>query len=174
MIAVPSSSMSAASTRISKTNAARQLEKMGIDFSLHYVTVDENDLSAVSMARALAAAPECVFKTLVARGDKTGVLLACIPAAAELDLKALALAAGNKHVEMVRLKDVLPLTGYRRGGCSPLGAKKAYPVFVDQSASVCERIYVSAGARGLQLFLKPGDLLRAVNGEYAPLTRSPL
>lgn len=158
--------------RISKTNAARQLEKMGIAFSLHRVEVDENDLSAVSMARALGAAPECVFKTLVAKGDKTGMLLACIPAAAELDLKALAAASGNKHVEMVRLKDVLPLTGYRRGGCSPLGAKKACPVFVDQSASVRERIYVSAGARGLQLFLKPDDLLRAANGRYASLVRA--
>lgn len=166
--------MSASAAGISKTNAARLLEKTGIAFSLHHVDVDESDLSAASMARALGAAPECVFKTLVARGDRTGVLMACIPAAAELDLKALATVSGNKHVEMVRLREVLPLTGYRRGGCSPLAAKKAYPVFVDQSASACDRIYVSAGVRGLQLFLKPGDLLRAANGRYASLARSPV
>lgn len=163
--------MNASAARISKTNAARQLEKAGIPFSLHHVEVDEKDLSAVSMAHALDAAPECVFKTLVARGDRTGVLMACIPAAAALDLKALAAASGNKHVEMVHLKEVLPLTGYRRGGCSPLGVKKACPVFVDQSAAACEHIYVSAGLRGLQLFLKPGDLLRATNGRYASLAR---
>lgn len=166
--------MSVSAAKISKTNAARLLEKTGIAFSLHHINVDEKDLSAVSMARALGAAPECVLKTLVARGDRTGVLMACIPAAAELDLKALAQASGNKHAEMVRLKDVLPLTGYQRGGCSPLGAKKAYPVLVDHSASACERIYVSAGARGLLLFLKPDDLLRAANGRYAFLARAPV
>lgn len=166
--------MSATAAKISKTNAARLLEKMGIAFSLHHADVDENDLSAVRMARALGAAPECVFKTLVARGDRTGVLMACIPAAAELDLKALAAVSGNKHVEMVPLKDVLPLTGYQRGGCSPLGAKKAFPVFVDHSACACERIYVSAGMRGLQLFLKPDDLLRAANGRYASVGRWPV
>ncbi|MBO5491678.1 MAG: aminoacyl-tRNA deacylase, partial [Desulfovibrio sp.] len=114
--------------RIPKTNAARLLETLGIPFELHTADVDESDLSAVTLARRLGADPACVFKTLVARGDKTGVLMACIPAAAELDLKALAAASGNKHAEMVPLKDVRPLTGYVRGGCSPLGVKKAYPV----------------------------------------------
>lgn len=134
--------------------------------------MDESDLSAVTLARRLGADPACVFKTLVARGDKTGVLMACIPAAAELDLKALAAASGNKHAEMVPLKDVRPLTGYVRGGCSPLGAKKAYPVFVDESAILQDSIYVSAGQRGVQLRLRPDDLLRAVQGSYAALTRT--
>ena len=124
--------MSAA--KVSKTNAARILEGLGISFELHMAEVDESDLSAVTMAHKLGVDPACVFKTLVARGDKTGVLMACIPAAAELDLKALAAASGNKHAEMVPLKDVRPLTGYMRGGCSPLGAKKAYPVYLDESA----------------------------------------
>ncbi|MBO6171439.1 MAG: Cys-tRNA(Pro) deacylase [Desulfovibrio sp.] len=158
--------------RIPKTNAARLLETLGIPFELHTADVDESDLSAVTLARRLGADPACVFKTLVARGDKTGVLMACIPAAAELDLKALAAASGNKHAEMVPLKDVRPLTGYVRGGCSPLGAKKAYPVFVDESAILQDSIYVSAGQRGVQLRLRPDDLLRAVQGSYAALTRT--
>lgn len=118
--------------KIPKTNAARLLEGLGIQYSLHRAEVDEEDLSAVSMARKLDAEPKRVFKTLVARGDKSGVLMACIPAAAELDLKALAAASGNKHAEMVPLREVRPLTGYIRGGCSPLAAKKAYPVLIDQ------------------------------------------
>ena len=161
--------MSAA--KVSKTNAARILEGLGISFELHIAEVDESDLSAVTMAHKLGVDPACVFKTLVARGDKTGVLMACIPAAAELDLKALAAASGNKHVEMVPLKDVRPLTGYMRGGCSPLGGKKAYPVFVDENAILLETIFVSAGQRGVQLRLKPDDLLRAVEGQYAPVAR---
>lgn len=157
--------------KISKTNAARILEGLGIAFELHTAEVDESDLSAVAMAQKLGVDPGRVFKTLVARGDKTGVLMACIPAAAELDLKALAAASGNKHVEMVPLKEVRPLTGYIRGGCSPLGAKKAYPVFMDESAILYETIFVSAGQRGVQLCLNPDDLLRAVDGQYAQLAR---
>ena len=157
--------------KISKTNAARILEGLGIAFELHTAEVDESDLSAVAMAQKLGVDPGRVFKTLVARGDKTGVLMACIPAAAELDLKALAAASGNKHVEMVPLKEVRPLTGYIRGGCSPLGAKKAYPVFMDESAILYETIFVSAGQRGVQLCLNPDELLRAVEGQYAQLAR---
>ena len=161
--------MSAA--KVSKTNAARILEGLGIPYELHTADVDENDLSAVTMAHNLGVDPACVFKTLVARGDKTGVLMACIPAAAELDLKALAAASGNKHAEMVALKDVRPLTGYVRGGCSPLGGKKSYPVFVDASALVQDSIYISAGLRGVQICLLPQDLLRAVNGHTADIAR---
>lgn len=161
--------MSAA--KIPKTNAARLLEGKNIPFELHMAEVDEDDLSAVTMARKLGVDPACVFKTLVARGDKTGVIMACIPAAAELDLKALAAASGNKHVEMVPLKEVRPLTGYVRGGCSPLAAKKEYPVFVDENAILQETIFVSAGQRGVQLRLSPDDLLRAVEGRYAPVAR---
>lgn len=159
------------SAKISKTNAARQLEKQGIAHTLHQVAVDENDLSAVTMARQLGVEPQRVFKTLVARGDKTGVLMACIPAGTELNLKALAAASGNKHTEMVHLKDVRPLTGYVRGGCSPLGGKKNYPVFVDASALEQESIYISAGLRGVQICLSPQDLLRAVTSDTANIAR---
>lgn len=155
-----------------KTNAARLLDRLGLPYELLIVPVDESDLSAVTVAGRLGADPACVFKTLVARGDRTGILMACIPAAAELDLKALAAASGNKHVEMVHLKEVFPLTGYIRGGCSPLAAKKAYPVFVDGSAAQHEHIYVSAGQRGVQLRLAPAVLQQAAHAELAPLCRA--
>ena len=144
------------SKKIAKTNAARLLER----------------LSAVTMAHKLGVDPGCVFKTLVARGDKTGVIMACIPAAAELNLKALATASGNKHVEMVHLKEVLPLTGYIRGGCSPLAAKKDYPVFLDEHAILWEQIYISAGQRGVQLCLSPDDLCRATGATMAEIANN--
>ncbi len=159
--------------KISKTNAARQLENQGIAYTLHQVDVDENDLSGVTLAHHLGVEPNTVFKTLVARGDKTGVLMACLPANDELNLKALASASGNKHVEMVPLKDVRPLTGYVRGGCSPLGGKKDYPVYVDLSALEHQSIYISAGLRGVQILLNPEDLLRAVSGSLAEIARHP-
>ena len=145
-----------------KTNAARLLDELGIGYELHEAPYDEADLSATAMARSLGVPVEEVFKTLVVRGDKTGVLEVCVPGAAELNLK---------HVEMVPLKEVQPLTGYIRGGCSPLAGKKHYPVFVDESAILHERIYVSAGHRGVQLRLAPDDLLRAVEGTYAAIAR---
>ena len=118
--------------QITKTNAARLLDELGISYSIHESEVDLSDLSAVSMAKKIGADPLRVFKTLVARGDKTGVIMACLPGSGELDLKALAKASDNKHVEMVHLKEVQPLTGYVRGGCSPLAARtvsnlSAYP-----------------------------------------------
>lgn len=163
--------MNHSTPRIAKTNAARLLDNLHIAYRMTSVPVDESDLSAVTMAARLGVDPACVFKTLVARGDRTGIIMACIPAAAELDLKALAAASGNKHAEMVHLKEVLPLTGYMRGGCSPLAARKDYPVFVDETAILFEEIYVSAGQRGVQLCLSPDDLLTAAHGIYAPLTR---
>lgn len=158
--------------RTAKTNAARLLDNLGIDYTMAESEVDLSDLSAVTMARKIGADPASVFKTLVARGDRTGVIMACIPADGNLDLKALARASGNKHVEMVHLKEVRPLTGYVRGGCSPLAARKEYPVFVDESAILFERIHVSAGQRGVQLCLAPDDLLRACHGQYAALCRT--
>ena len=158
--------------RIAKTNAARLLDRMGLPYALLSVPVDESDLSAVTVAERLGVDPACVFKTLVARGDRTGILMACIPAAAELDLKALAEASGNKHVEMVHLKEVFPLTGYIRGGCSPLAAKKAYPVFLDYSAARHAQIHVSAGQRGVQLRLAPAVLQQAAHAVLAPLCRA--
>lgn len=154
-----------------KTNAARLLDELGVDYELHEAPYDEADLSASAMARSLGVPPEEVFKTLVLRGDKSGVLEACIPAEAELDLKEVAAASGNKHVELVPLKEVQPLTGYIRGGCSPLAGKKRYPVYVDESAVLLERLYVSAGHRGVQLRLAPDDLLRAAQGTYASIAR---
>lgn len=159
------------SGRPHKTNAARMLDELGIAYELHEAAVDESDLSAVGMARALGVSPEEVYKTLVVRGDKTGVVFVCIPAEAELDLKRVAQASGNKSAAMVPLKEVFPLTGYVRGGCSPLGARKAYPVLLDESAILYERIFVSAGQRGLQLRLAPQDLLTASGGEYAAVAR---
>lgn len=160
------------SKKIAKTNAARLLERLEIPFTLHQADVDESDLSAVTMAHKLGVDLGCVFKTLVARGDKAGVIMACIPAAAELNLKALATASGNKHVEMVHLKEVLPLTGYIRGGCSPLAAKKDYPVFLDEHAILWEQIYISAGQRGVQLCLSPDDLCRATGATMAEIANN--
>lgn len=159
--------------KTAKTNAARLLDELGIAYVMHEAEVDLDDLSATSMAAKLGEDPQRVFKTLVARGDRTGVLMACVPADAELDLKALARASGNKQVAMVALKEVFPLTGYVRGGCSPLAGKKKYPVFVDETAMLHETICVSAGARGVQLELAPNDLLAACEGEFAGIAINP-
>ena len=155
--------------KVAKTNAARLLDGLGIEYQLQSFTVDENDLSATAAAAALGMPARQVFKTLVARGDKTGVLLACVPAEAELNLKHLATATGNKNVALVPLKEVQPLTGYIRGGCSPVGTKKPYPVCIDESARGFERIYVSAGQRGLQFLIAPEDLARAVSAVFADI-----
>ena len=142
-----------------KTNAVRLLEQQHISYELKPYEVDENDLSAPSVAAKVGMEPQQVFKTLVARGDKHGVLLACIAANAELDLKALAQASGNKRVEMVPLKEVQGLTGYIRGGVSPVGTKKSYPVYLDETAVAQEHVAVSAGVRGCQMILAPQDLI---------------
>lgn len=146
-----------------KTNAARILDGLHIDYTIREYEVDENDLSAENVAAKVGMPPAQVFKTLVVRGDKTGILLVCIPGDAELDLKALAAFSNNKKVEMVPLKEVQPLTGYIRGGVSPIGTKKRYPVYLDASISDWPVILLSAGARGYQLLLAPADLIRAVN-----------
>lgn len=146
-----------------KTNAARILDGLHIDYTIREYEVDENDLSAENVAAKVGMPPAQVFKTLVVRGDKTGILLVCIPGDAELDLKALAAFSNNKKVEMVPLKEVQPLTGYIRGGVSPIGTKKRYPVYLDASISDWPVISLSAGARGYQLLLAPADLIPAVN-----------
>ncbi len=153
-----------------KTNAARLLENMGVDFELWNYEVDPSDVSAPAVAEKIGLPAEQVFKTLVAQGDRTGVLMACVPGDADLDLKALAAACGDKKVEMVHLKDVQKLTGYIRGGVSPLGTKKPYPVYLDESAMTYDRICVSAGARGLQLFIAPADLQQAAGAKLAAPT----
>ncbi|VBB08674.1 prolyl-trna editing protein ybak/ebsc [Lucifera butyrica] len=154
-----------------KTNAARILDGLKIKYELREYVVDEGDLSAENVADKVGFPAEQVFKTLVARGDKTGVLMACVPGSAELDLKALAVASGNKKVEMVSLKEVQPLTGYIRGGVSPLGAKKRYPVFLDESASHWPFISISAGMRGHQILVASGELARAVEAKICKVAR---
>ena len=154
-----------------KTNAARILDTLGISYELKTYEVDESDLSAVHVAESVGMPIEMVYKTLVCRGDKNGVLMAVIPGGGELDLKALAAASGNKRVEMVHLKEVFGLTGYIRGGCSPLGAKKGYPVYLDASAEQQEVIAISAGKRGEQIILKPADLITAAKATVAAVSR---
>ena len=156
---------------MTKTNAARLLEQAGIHFELREYPVDQEDLSAPHVAAAIGMAPEQVFKTLVARGDRTGVLLACIPGSAELDLRALAGASGNKKVELVAVKEVLGLTGYIRGGVSPVGTRKPYPLFLDETADLWDVISVSAGVRGCQMLLAPGDLARVTDAQRCDISR---
>ena len=156
--------------KIKKTNASRILDNMKIAYRLLEYEVDENNLDAVHVANTVGMPSSQVFKTLCVNGDKTGVVFACIPGDHELDLKALAKISGNKRAELVSLKEVLPLTGYIRGGVSPLGAKKAYPVFLDVTASNWEEIAISAGQRGLQIILAPSNLQAATKAKVAPLT----
>lgn len=147
--------------KIKKTNAARILDDLQINYELKTYPVDEEHLDAVHVAKEVGMPPEQVFKTLCVRGDKTGVIFAVIPGNGELDLKTLARVSGNKRCEMVHLKEVLPLTGYIRGGCSPLGAKKEYPVFMDETCRLFDHIAISAGMRGMQILAAPEDLIRA-------------
>ena len=154
-----------------KTNAARLLDKLKIAYEIKEYPVDESDLSAASVARKVGLSPGQVFKTLVARGDKTGVIMGIVSGEAEIDLKALASASGNKKVEMVHLNEVLPLTGYIRGGVSPLGAKKNYPVYLDRSALTQSIISISAGLRGMQIFLRPDDLVKATGAGVCDIGR---
>jgi len=145
-----------------KTNAARYLDGLRIDYKLVEYEVDASDLSAESVARKVEVPLAQVFKTLVARGHKTGVLMACIPGNAELDLKAMATVSENKSVEMVRVGEIQQLTGYIRGGVSPIGTKKRYAIFLDESAMGFPFISISAGARGSQIFISPKDLIKAL------------
>ena len=149
------------------------LDTAGVVYSLREYEVDESDLSAPHVAQAIGMPPEQVFKTLVARGDRTGVLMAAIPANAELDFKSLAAASGNKSVELVPVKDVLALTGYIRGGVSPVGTRKAYPLYLEETAQLWEVISVSAGVRGCQMLLSPDDLVRVTSAVYCGIARFP-
>jgi Cys-tRNA(Pro)/Cys-tRNA(Cys) deacylase len=155
-----------------KTNGARFLETLGIPFELLEYEVDPNDLSAPTVAKKIGMPPEQVFKTLLTTGGPGTYVFAVIPGDAELDFKKLARAAGLRKAEMAPLKDVQPLTGYIRGGVTVFGAKKAYPVFVDETAILFEKISVSAGARGTQLILSPEDYIRAAEAETADLSKA--
>lgn len=154
-----------------KTNAARLLDSLGISYELRDYEVDPEDLSAETVARKIGLPPEQVFKTLVARGDRTGVLLAVVPGDAELDPKALARVSGDRKVEVVPLREVTPLTGYVRGGVTALAGKKDYPVFVDETLELFDVVSVSSGARGMQLVLDPASYLRAVHGTVGAISK---
>lgn len=154
-----------------RTNVARVLDHLGISYQYVGYEIDPSDLGTEDVARKLDLPLGQVFKTLVARGDKGGVLLACIPGDRELDLKAVAVASGNKRVVLVPVKEIEPLTGYVRGGVSPIGAKKRYPVYLDARAMEFPFISVSAGARGYQIFIAPMDLVRVVSAKVWPLSR---
>ena len=153
-----------------KTNAARLLDSMKIEYELRSYEVDPEDLSAETVARKVGLPLEQVFKTLVARGDRHGVCFAVVPGNCQLDLKAIAKLTGDRKVEPVTLKEVQPLTGYIRGGVTVLGAKKAYPVYIDETIELFEVVSISAGLRGLQIFIAPADYLRATNGTLGAIS----
>jgi len=156
---------------LKKTNAARFLDTLKLPYEMASYEVDEEDLSATHAAEALGVDAACVFKTLVARDDAKHIVVACIPAAAEIDLKALARVANVKRCELVAVKELLGLTGYIRGGCSPLAMKKVYPTFIDISVKEHAKVYVSAGLRGVQLCLTPDVLVQASKALCEPLTK---
>jgi Cys-tRNA(Pro)/Cys-tRNA(Cys) deacylase len=152
-----------------KTNVVRLLEASNILHSTITFEVDESDLSGITVANKIGIEPERVFKTLVTRGDKTGINVFCIPVTEELNLKKAALVCGNKKIEMTKEKELLPLTGYIKGGCSPIGMKKQYPTFIDETAQLFDEISVSAGIRGMQIIISPDDLNKIVEGSFADL-----
>jgi len=154
-----------------KTNAVRLLESLGIQYELREYEVDPDDLAAETVAAKISMAPEQVFKTLLARGDRHGLCFAVVPANTELDLKALAAAAGERKTELVPVKELQGLTGYIRGGVTVLGAKKAFPVFADETIQLWDAISVSAGVRGTQMILRPEDYLRATDAAMADIAR---
>ena len=154
-----------------KTNATRILDSLGIPYQLREYDVDPDDLSAETVAAKVGLPAEQVFKTLVVRGDRGGVYLAVIPGNKELDGKALARLTGDRKVELAPLKEVQQLTGYIRGGVTALGGKRDYPVYADKSIEIFDLISISAGVRGTQVLLAPGDYLRAVNGRVAAIGR---
>ena len=154
-----------------KTNATRILDNLGIAYQLREYAVEADDLSAETVAAKIGMPAEQVFKTLVVRGDRGGVYLAVIPGNNELDAKALARLTGDRKIELAPLKEVQQITGYIRGGVTALGVKRDFPVFADETIELFDLISVSAGLRGTQILLAPGDYLRAVNGKVAPIGR---
>ena len=156
--------------KINKTNVARLLDKAKVAYQLVPYEVDENDLSATHVADQLGENVAQVFKTLVLHGDKSGYFVCVIPGADEVDLKKAAKVSGNKSCEMIPVKELLPLTGYIRGGCSPIGMKKQFPTFIDETAQLYDEIGVSAGCRGCQVLLDPMQLTDYVNATLCDLT----
>lgn len=158
---------------IKKTNVARILDKAKIGYELIPYVVDENDLGAQHVADSLGEDINQVFKTILVHGDKIGYLMCVVPGNLEVDLKAAAKVSGNKKIETVPLKDLTPLTGYIRGGCSPLGLKKNFPIFMHETCNSFPYIYVSAGERGLQLKIAPADLIKACRATVGVIARVP-
>lgn len=154
---------------VAKTNVARLLDAAGIPYELIPYNFSEDDLSAVHVAQELGEDIEQVFKTLVLRGDRTGFFVCVIPGDFEVDLKLAARISGNKNCEMLHMKELLPTTGYIRGGCSPIGMKKKFPTFIHESALLYDHIYISAGIRGLQVKIAPQDLIDYVGAEIYPI-----
>ena len=157
--------------RIEKTNAARLLDRAKIAYELIPYQVDEEHLAATHVAEQLGEEIACVFKTLVLCGDRTGCFVCVVPGDHEVDLKAAAKVSGNKKADLIPMKELLPVTGYIRGGCSPIGMKKAFPTYIHASASEHPFIYISAGVRGLQLKLAPSDLAAYVRATFAEISR---
>jgi Cys-tRNA(Pro)/Cys-tRNA(Cys) deacylase len=158
--------------KIDKTNAIRLLDKQKIKYNLIPYDVDEDDLSAIHVAEQLNEPVDQVFKTLVLKGDKSGYFVCVIPGAEELNLKMAAKVSGNKNCDMIPMKDLLTVTGYIRGACSPIGMKKQYPSYIDKTVENHSSIYISAGKRGLQIQIKPQDLFQIVNFKVENLTES--
>ena len=167
--AIIDDNMSKRSTKIEKTNAARLLDKAGIAYELIPYTVDENNLAATHVAEELGEDIATVFKTLVLRGDRTGHFVCVIPGDKEVNLKAAARTSGNKKADLIAMKELLPTTGYIRGGCSPIALKHPFPIFIDESSLSHARIYISAGVRGLQIAIAPTDLIAFVEATTAAL-----
>jgi Cys-tRNA(Pro)/Cys-tRNA(Cys) deacylase len=155
-----------------KTNAARCLDQLGISYELREYDVDPDDLAAETVAAKIGLPPEQVFKTLVTRGDRAGICMAVIPGDAELDLKALAAAAGDRKMQLVPVKELQSLTGYVRGGVTALAGKKDYPVYVDENIQLFDTISISAGTRGMQILLAPRDYLKATDAVLVHLAQT--
>ena len=156
--------------KINKTNAMRQLDAARIKYEICEYEVDENDLSGTHIAEQIGLPFEQVFKTIVTKGDKTGYMVFCIPCHKEIDLKKAAVATGNKRIEPLHVKDLLGITGYIRGGCSPVGMKKKFPTYFDKSAEELERLTVSGGVRGIQLLVRSDEIIRFTSARLAQIT----
>lgn len=159
---------------MTKTNAMRMLDAAKIPYEVKAYVPDENDLTGTHIAAQIGLDPSRVFKTLVAAGDKTGTVVFCIPSNREIDLKKAAAATGNKKIEMVHVKDLLALTGYIRGGCSPIGMKKKFPTYIDKSAADYDKITVSGGIKGAQLLLSASDLISFACAKLCDVTKAPV
>ena len=154
---------------MTKTNVARHLESLGIRFEVKPYLVDSEDLGALAAAAKLGVPVETVFKTIVTRNEKNALFVFCLPGNADLDLKKAARATSSKWIELVHTRELLPLTGYIRGGCSPVGMRKAYPTFIEEIARAYDRIFVSAGKRGMQIGIGPDDLARVAGATFVDL-----